>query len=58
MSAKWTNALAVKATVVTSAGKSVSGVITNWTAPGECELDNGARGVLAETWQRRQAVAR
>jgi hypothetical protein len=40
------------ASVVTDSGKRATGVITRWTGPAECELDNGSRGVLAETAAR------
>jgi hypothetical protein len=45
------------ATIVTYTGQHVSGKVTCWIGPGECELDTGARGVLLETHQRRAAKA-
>jgi hypothetical protein len=51
---KWTNAsIGVQAEIVTASGGRSKGRIMNWTGPGECELDNGKRGLLVETWQRR-----
>lgn len=52
----WCNAdVGVRATVVTANGAHASGVIVRWTGPAECELDNGSRGVLAETAARKKS---
>jgi hypothetical protein len=40
-------------TIVTPTGKRSTGHVHMWTGPGECELRNGFRGVLLETWLRR-----
>lgn len=40
-------------TIVTKAGGYANGRITHWLGDGEVELDTGKRGVLLETWQRR-----
>lgn len=52
---KWCNGDLRTAQIVTDGGGKATGVITRWTGPAECELDTGARGVLAETVARRQA---
>jgi hypothetical protein len=54
----WSNKTAnTQATIVGPTGSHHTGRIHCWIGPGECELANGKRGVLLETWQRRQATA-
>jgi hypothetical protein len=50
----------MNATIVLPNGRKATGPIREWTGPGECYIEEGEgpsrrRGVLYETWQRRQA---
>lgn len=51
----WCNGDSTVVEIVTDKGTASRGVIVRWTGPGECVLDNGASGVLVETYARRAA---